>query len=202
MGTVKICTKCGETKSLTNEFFQWRADRGSWRATCKICIKAQKQVYNKKNIEKQQKDKKRYYLANQERIKNKRKNYYNDNKEKVLKCNKLWNTANSEKMSEYHSSKRGESITKYLPYSIDKLKKHIESQWETWMNWDNYGKYKLDSWNDNDSSTWKWNIDHIVPRSALVYDSMMHANFCKCWALDNLRPVSAKENLYKGSKRI
>lgn len=248
-GNTKICTKCGEIKLLTNEFFQWRTDRDSWRTTCKSCIKTQKQAYNKSNIEKQQKDKKRYYLINQERIKNKRKSYYNDNKARVFKCNKLWDAANNEKMIAYHrqyyldnkeyllkqvyvrkkerytkdpsykfrsnisrmillalkksnSSKRGESITKYLSYSIDELKKHIESQWETWMDWNNYGKYKLDSWDDNDVSTWKWNIDHIIPRSILAYDSMTHVNFCKCWSLDNLRPMSAKENLYKGSKRI
>src|SRR5690606_32326486 len=30
---------------------------------------------------------------------------------------------------------------KYLPYNIQELKSHIESQFEPWMTWDNLGKY-------------------------------------------------------------
>ena len=70
------------------------------------------------------------------------------------------------------------------------------------MNWNNYGNYRLNSWNDFDQSTWKWNIDHIIPQSMFNYDSMQHPDFYKCWALENLRPLSAKKNLLKSNKML
>jgi hypothetical protein len=70
------------------------------------------------------------------------------------------------------------------------------------MNWNNYGIYYTNLWNDNDPSTWVWNIDHIIPQSKLPYTSMEDDNFKKCWALDNLRPYSAKQNIIDGNKRF
>ena len=98
-------------------------------------------------------------------------------------------------------SKRGFSIMEKLPYSIEKLKKHLELQFEEWMNWDNWGTYVASLWKDDDSNTWVWHIDHIVPQSDLPYDSMDHPNFLKCWALENLRPLSAKQNILDGVTR-
>jgi len=98
------------------------------------------------------------------------------------------------------SSKKNKSSLSSLDYSINDLKKHIEDQFEPWMNWDNWGKYIKSKWDDNDQSTWKWQIDHIIPQSSLKYESMEEENFKKCWALSNLRPLSAKENLLKSDK--
>ncbi len=99
-----------------------------------------------------------------------------------------------------NSTKRGVRTFDYLPYTLEELKAHLESQFEPWMNWDNWGHYRLNEWDDNDRLTWTWQIDHIIPQSSLPYDSLEHPNFKKCWGLDNLRPLSAKENLLKGSK--
>jgi hypothetical protein len=86
-------------------------------------------------------------------------------------------------------SKQGESILKYLPYSMDELKLHLESQFEDWMNWDNWGVVSL--------TKKTWQIDHIIPQSKLLYDRMDHPNFFKCWSLDNLRPLEAFANIKK-----
>ena len=84
---------------------------------------------------------------------------------------------------------------------MQELKEHLEKQFEPWMTWQNQGVYRLDKWDDNDSSTWKWHIDHIVPQSHLLYLSMTDDNFKKCWALENLRPLSGKENVGDGNRR-
>ena len=94
------------------------------------------------------------------------------------------------------------SIINFLPYTIQQLKDHLEKQFEPWMNWNNYGIYYTNLWNDNDPSTWVWSIDHIIPQSKLPYTSMEDDNFKKCWALDNLRPYSAKQNIIDGNKRF
>lgn len=60
------------------------------------------------------------------------------------------------------------------------------------MTWKNWGIYN--------SETWIWQIDHIIPQSKLPYVSMGNENFIKCWALDNLRPYSAKQNIYDNAR--
>jgi hypothetical protein len=100
------------------------------------------------------------------------------------------------------SSKKGNSILEYLPYSIQELKDYLENLFEPWMNWENRGAYHSSEWDDNDQTTWMWQIDHIIPQSDLLYMSMKDDNFKKCWSLENLRPYSAKQNMLDGSTKI
>jgi hypothetical protein len=83
-------------------------------------------------------------------------------------------------------SKRGKKTFNNLPYTPEQLCEHLEAQFDEHMTWDNYGSY--------------WHIDHIYPQSKLPYDSYEHPNFLKCWALDNLRPLEATENMRKSNK--
>jgi len=53
------------------------------------------------------------------------------------------------------------------------------------VTWDNYGE---------------WHIDHIIPKSIFNYTDVIHIDFKRCWALDNLRPLWAMENLKKHTK--
>ena len=48
---------------------------------------------------------------------------------------------------------------KILGCTYDEFKLQIESQWEEWMNWDNYGKY-------NGEERYGWDFDHIIPISS------------------------------------
>lgn len=101
----------------------------------------------------------------------------------------------------WDGSKGGRSCMDFIPYEIQDLKIHLENQFEWWMNWENHGIYNKLNWDDNDPSTWKWQIDHIIPQADLSYDSMEHPNFLKSWALSNLRPYSAKQNMIDGVRR-
>jgi hypothetical protein len=85
-----------------------------------------------------------------------------------------------------HGSKRGKSTFAHLPYTPEQLKEHLQAQFDEHMTWDNYGDY--------------WHIDHIYPQSLLPYDSLEHPNFQKCWALENLQPLEASENIRKSNK--
>ena len=69
------------------------------------------------------------------------------------------------------------------------------------MSWKNWAVYNPKTWNNNDSKTWTWNIDHIIPQSDLPYTSMSDVNFNKCWSLSNLRPYSSKQNILDGNRR-
>lgn len=97
---------------------------------------------------------------------------------------------------------KNSSIIKYLPYTIEQLKHHLESLFEPWMNWNNYGVYNLKVWNDLDPTTWTWQIDHIIPKSEFDYTSMEGESFIQCWSLGNLRPLNSKQNILDGVRKI
>lgn len=93
-------------------------------------------------------------------------------------------------------------IKNILPYSGYELKLHLEGQFESWMNWSNRGSYIKNSWDDSDPNTWVWHIDHIIPKSDFKFNSVHDEEFKKCWALENLRPYSGKQNIFDGVNRI
>lgn len=89
--------------------------------------------------------------------------------------------------------KKTSSVLTDLPFTIAELKSHLESLWEPWMNWDNYGgRY------NNPRETW-W-IDHIVPQSHFNFKLTSDCGFKECWSLENLRPIEKKKNVRKGNK--
>lgn len=179
-------------------------------------IKNQRKEYRLNNKEKIKQQKLKYALNNKDLVKTNNKKYYENNKEKLkisrknykrirLKNNielKIKANVSCSIYKNLLSNKSDKSSFKYLPYTIKELKLHLESLFEPWMNWNNWGVYNSKIWDDNNSSTWKWQIDHIAPHSTFNYDSMEHPEFKKCWALENLRPYSAKQNILDGANKI
>jgi len=86
-----------------------------------------------------------------------------------------------------HNVSIDDILEKNLGYDIDALRDHIEKQFNDGMMWENYGK---------------WHIDHIIPASMFRYSSFHDKEFKECWALENLRPLWAKDNLQKSNRLI
>lgn len=99
------------------------------------------------------------------------------------------------------SSKNKSSFLNYVDWNIQELKEHLEKQFEIWMNWDNWGMYDPNTWDDNNSSTWTWHIDHF-PRahSTFNYTSIDDPLFKEAWSLNNLRPYPSKLNISEGNR--
>lgn len=174
-------------KQIRHDYYENNKDKFK-ESSAKFYIK------NKEEILKRQKE---LRILNIEGVR-KTKNIYEKNRklsDPSFLLRKRVSSSIRDHLKRHGYSKKGKSIIGYLDYSIDELKRHIENQFEDWMSWDNYGSYKSSTWDDNNSSTWIWNIDHIIPQSKLPYTSMEDDNFKKCWALNNLRPYSAKQNL-------
>jgi hypothetical protein len=172
----KHCNMCKNILPLDHFRFRGIKSNGKkkYEASCLICIKE----YNRKRSKEKFKK-----LIQDPRYRLKRTVSYS-----------IWEAIISDKDSE--------DLIEFLDYSFTQLRNNIESKFENWMTWENYGKYNKDNWNDNDNATWKWNIDHIIPQSDLPYTSENDINFKKCWSLENLRPYSAKQNMLDGVKRI
>ena len=99
-------------------------------------------------------------------------------------------------------SKKGNSSWDFLPYTVEELRAHLEGLFEPWMTWDNWGNYRKTIWKNDEPNTWTWHIDHILPKSEFYYTSMEDLEFQKCWSLENLRPLSAKQNIVDGSTKV
>lgn len=83
----------------------------------------------------------------------------------------------------YRKKNKTEDI---LGLSIEQFKKYMESLFEPWMNWDNYGGGFVSLINT------KWEIDHIVPIStAKSAEDVIRLNH-----FSNLRPLCVFTNRY------
>lgn len=217
MNTSKICPSCNINK-VEKEYSASKFKRMDAGGKCRKCIKIIAHDYYEKNIEKVSIYGKQYREKHKEEILEYKKNYAKDHKIEIANYkNDLENKKRKEnpsfklrktisatvrKMLKLNNeSKLGKTILRYLPYSMDELKFHIEKQFESWMNWENWGIYDIKTWNGNDSATWTWQLDHNNPQSDYPYDSMDHSNFLKVWDLSNLRPLRSDINIKEGSTR-
>jgi len=163
-----------------------------------------KAIYYKNNCERLKEKSKQYRLNNSEKVKEGKAKYYKNHPEKRREYERLKKENNFHYKIKHNVStlilvrlklrllsKEGKSTFDFLPYTIDDLIKHLESQFEPWMNWQNYG-----------SGDGRWSIDHRIPDSSFNYESVKDEEFQKCWALDNLQPLDWMENIKKSNKII
>jgi hypothetical protein len=150
--------------------------------------------YRIKNADAIRERRKLYRAKNAEKIKLAKQKYGTENRDKISKAlakrragNPIVRLANSMRRSirrYLDVSQKGEmSSFEIIGCSRDGLRKHLESKFKDGMTWENYGKH--------------WHIDHIVPlisaKSADEVKRLCH------WT--NLQPLTAFENISKGSKR-
>lgn len=81
--------------------------------------------------------------------------------------------------------KVGRSWKSLVPYAWQELKAHIEAQFQPGMTWENHGE---------------WHLDHIRPRASFNYTTPEDPEFQQCWAMENLQPLWALDNIRKGAK--
>jgi heterodisulfide reductase subunit C len=216
-----ICVEC---KSATNKcYYSNNIDRV--KETVRIYqqdnaenIKEHKKEYRKENSDLLSEKGREYYSANKDKKLEYQHQYYLDNKLQILQQKTIYLKARRKvdpsfrlrtdvstlirRSLKKNGSSKNSSVLDYLPYSIPELREHLEKQFQPWMTWENHGIYDIDTWDDNDPTTWTWQLDHIVPQSDLPYISMSDDNFKKCWSLENLRPYSAKLNVIEGTQGI
>ncbi len=184
-------------------------------------ITSRKKEYYEKNKELILINKKQYYKSNIAKIKTRKKEHYNQNTEKLLSGHRLWRERNAESIKErisrnrpiineyernrlrnnpklrisramkcqiYYSLKKqknGNKWEKLVGYTTEDLMNCLGKQFKDGMNWNNYGE---------------WHIDHKKPVSHFNFKSFNDVEFKKCWSLNNLQPLWAKENQSKGNR--
>lgn len=192
----KVCTRCKIKKPLV-EFNKNSRLASGYTSACGECRKTdwqswinigknRKSVNLKKRIhrlttEGREQEKKRLKLYK------KRKNELESIKAATNPFFKLNRNMRSRINNSLRSngSKNGRKWEGLVGYSTQELKKHLEKQFIPGMTWENYGE---------------WHIDHIIPVSAFNFSKPEDIDFKRCWALKNLRPLWASDNISKNDR--
>lgn len=167
---------------------------------------------NKNNLDKEKLklNKKNHKENNTNKYSETNRNYYIQNKDKISSYKKEWRKNNIEAIRLHKKNKKltdplyklTESIRNAIRRSIknngfkkkcktieilgcsfDEFKQHIESKWEPWMTWDNYGLY-------NGELNYGWDLDHIIPTSSAINEEGIIA----LNHYTNLQPLCSKVN--------
>lgn len=155
------------------------------------------QKWYEANRERKIESNKEWRESNTERVKEKSKNYYLINKEKLIEQARIYSLKrrNSDPIykirknlrKRFHCALKGNqksgSAVKDLGCSIEEFKIYLESQFEPWMNWDNYGK--------------EWQIDHIRPLFKFDLTDPEQLKEACCYI--NLQPISKEEHKIKSA---
>lgn len=208
-----LCTVCSRVKPIEDFYKDKRRPLGI-RSECKECAKAQRADWRSRNPGRDNIAAKRRRLKDPRKDRAKSRRHYTNNSESERARTRRWNEANREtylrvsresgrkrrstpkgrlecavgramRHALVGGSKSGRRTLELLDYTIDELMSHLESLFEAGMTWENYGE---------------WHIDHIIPLSVHNYDTPDDIDFKKAWALSNLQPLWASDNMSKGAK--
>jgi hypothetical protein len=196
-----------------------------WQSHCPICRSEYNKIYNAEHKEEKKLKNRAYEQKNKDKINAKaRRNRAKKRKFKetaeyknvrnltpIRKIRGSISASILKMLKSNGGSKQGKSILDNLPHKLEEFENHIEalfyhpdnlgSNGDVWMNWNNFGQYRFDIWVNDNSFTWVWNLDHIIPHCNFQYSSMKDQLFKDCWALSNLRPYSAKQNIIDGDRK-
>ena len=130
----KVCTKCGEEKPATREYFH--ADKRVTDGLCSRCIVCKSEgdkQYRQANKEKILEYGKQYRQANPEKIAESNKQYRQANKEKILEYKKQYRQANPEKIAEsnkqYYQENK-EKIAEYQQANSEKIAEYKKQHYQ------------------------------------------------------------------------
>lgn len=169
-------------------------------------IKEQHKIYYENNKEKNKETnkeyQKEYHEKNKDIVNKKHREYYQENKTIIKKYTAKYQKKQREinslfKLRQNISTLIRQSITRngfkktsksaeILGCTFEEFNSHIESKWESWMNWNNYGNPKDGVLEPNKT----WDIDHIIPLSSATCE----ADIIKLNHFTNLQPLCSYTN--------
>lgn len=146
-----------------------------------------------------------YYKNNKDHVIARVKKYNKENVERQALNHSRWIKDTNYDMNRYNSEtnyrlikiqrarircalkglNKSQTTQELIGCSIEELKAHLESQFEPWMTWENYGRYG-------------WHVDHIIPISHYdLNDPQQLKDACN---YKNLKPMHWRANIIKRDK--
>lgn len=229
-GLSKICTVCGVDKAATVEnFSRNKGGLFGLRAQCRPCRNmrileliarpetrarrqaanaeyvasgrraAQQRAWRRANPKSALESKRKWQAANVEAIRAREQRWRDENRERVRVKQRRQDAKSRlspalvlkkrirSRLREMLAGRLSASTEALLGYTKERLADHIERQFTRGMTWERLLAGEI-------------HIDHIVPVSAFSITEEGSPDFLACWALSNLRPMWAKDNLRKQAK--
>lgn len=200
---MKICSKCKIEKEI-EEFSLYHKNNDGHQHRCKSCIKTMNRDYYNKYKEKEKLRSKICYYNNKEHYSELAKQYKIKNRESWNEYRRKYTKERSENdelfkltisirknLNVYLKGNKNKKTEEILCCSICDFKIYLESMFEYWMNWGNYGKY-------NGEYNYGWDLDHIIPlSSAKTIEELIELN---CYT--NIRPLCSKINRYEKRNKM
>lgn len=128
-----------------------------------------------------------------------RADYYQQNKEIYRERDKAWKKSKRDidpiyrlmdtfrsRLYKVLGQKRSKHTKDIFGCTLDELKAHLESQFEPWMSWDNWGGRLVIEQNAS------WDVDHIIPLSSAQSEEEIY----KLNHYTNLRPLCSYVNRF------
>ncbi len=215
MKNVKICNKCETEKELSEFYKDKTHSDGytssckicknkyhkNWVSNNVKLLNEYNKIYHTNNKTKHNKNAKIYYKNNKKEHRRLAKLWYESNKKSINEYMKKYNIERRKldplfrlisssrtlvnvalKENGYKKLSKTETI---LGCSFQNFKMYLESKFQPWMNWDNYGLY-------NGELNYGWDIDHIIPISTAKSED----DIIKLSHYTNLQPLCSKVNRY------
>jgi len=227
---MRTCSKCGEEKPLTLEYFH--RDKSNIRCgliayCCKVCRNKQTQKYREENPEKIRANNKKWYEENREKSLARMKKWRKENPEKIRARKKKWYEDNREKVSARMKKWRAENphYTRNRNRNNPTFRLHSNLRTGLWncLSGKQKKSHTLEYVGIDLEQLWKhfeskftdgmtrenhgeWHVDHIRPLSSFDFDQFKEGSkeyenmLHEAWNYTNLQPLWAKDNLSKHGK--
>lgn len=144
--------------------------------------KLHKETYKERRLAYDKEYYKEYKVKNKEKI-NEYMRIYNSNRRKVDPLYRMSRNIRSMLSSVLKKFKKSKKTVDIIGCTFVEFKLLIESKFEPWMTWDNYGRY-------NGELNYGWDIDHIIPISS----AKTEGELLKLNHYGNLQPLCSKIN--------
>jgi hypothetical protein len=158
-----------------------------WRAKNPVRLKELTERWRKENPERIKKLDKEWRRKNpniwresRRRAQKKQRSTLKGNLDRKMSC------ALSISLKKEKCRRRWQSL---VGYTIEDLRKHLESLFAEGMTWERFLKGEI-------------HIDHKIPKARFGYTTSDDQQFKNCWSLDNLQPLWAKDNQTKNNRTM
>ena len=211
---LKCCNRCKRTQPL--DVFRLSRRMADGRLNqCHSCELACSRARREADPEAKREMQRQWVAKNADRVREAGARYREKNREHATARIAAWHAANPERSKEItrrrnanrratvsgqlrerisksihrclRQSKNHAKVEELVGWSIAELRIHLERQFLRGMGWHNMGE---------------WHIDHIVPISSFLISGPDDPEVRRAWALTNLRPLWATENIKKNARRL
>jgi len=178
----KICNRCKVEKDVS-EFYNQKYGKFGVRGICKVCCREQDKIDRENNTDKYLERERNYRKSNWAKIVKRRKTKLQNNSNFRFKTSVRSLIGGAFKRKGY---KKGRKSKEILECSIEEFRVYIESRFEPWMNWENYGGVGVKTKNTN------WDLDHIIP----IKEGLSPKEIIKLNHYTNFQPLCSFTNRY------